>query len=101
MEKTKLIKIHPEDNVLIVRSGIEAGDVEQFEGQEVVYSLPIGLGHKIAARTIAAGALIIKYGVPIGSSIRKILVGEHVHLHNMKSDYILTVTRNNQFKDGK
>jgi hypothetical protein len=29
--------------------------------------------------------------MPIGSATRDIAVGEHVHLHNMKSDYIDTV----------
>jgi hypothetical protein len=30
--------------------------------------------------------------VPIGSATQDIAVGEHVHLHNMKSDYIQTFT---------
>jgi len=30
--------------------------------------------------------------VPIGSATRAIKAGEHVHLHNMKSDYIPTYT---------
>jgi len=31
--------------------------------------------------------------VAIGSATRDIAVGEHVHLHNMKSDYLPTYTR--------
>jgi len=50
------------------------------------------LGHKLAARAIRAGEKILKYRVPIGSATQDIAAGEHVHLHNMKSDYIQTFT---------
>lgn len=72
-----LIKLHALDNVKIIME--ETGK-------------PIGIGHKIAARFIAAGEKIIKYGVPIGSATKDIERGMHVHLHNMKSDYIPTYT---------
>jgi hypothetical protein len=35
---------------------------------------------------------VIKYGVSIGSATRDIELGELVHLHNMKSDYLPTYT---------
>ena len=31
---------------------------------------------------------VLKYGLPIGSATRDIAAGEHVHVQNMKSDYI-------------
>ncbi len=71
------LRLHADDNVLTV----------------IVANGPIPLGHKIAARDIAAGEKIIKYGAPIGSAIRDIASGEHVHTHNLKSDYIPTFKR--------
>jgi hypothetical protein len=50
--------------------------------------LPIG--HKLARRTIAPGEKIMKYGAPIGSATARIAVGDHVHVHNVKSDYTPT-----------
>ena len=35
----------------------------------------------------------MKYGVSIGSALQGIHPGEHVHLHNMKSDYLPPHTR--------
>ena len=32
----------------------------------------------------------MKYGAPIGSATAAIAAGEHVHVHNMKSDYTPT-----------
>ena len=49
--------------------------------------------HKIARKEILKGEKIIKYGVSIGSAVKDITFGEHVHMHNMKSDYISSHTR--------
>ena len=46
---------------------------------------PIPLGHKVALRDIAAGALVHKYGSAIGKAARPIRSGEHVHVHNLAS----------------
>lgn len=43
-------------------------------------------GHKYALRDIAEGENIIKYGMPIGHATRAIAKGEHVHVHNVKTN---------------
>jgi SAF domain len=93
----KLILLHSDDNVFIVRKSIAAGEKIEVQEKTVMFQNEIGLGHKIAAREIAAGEQIIKYGVSIGSAIMKIEKGDHVHLHNMKSDYIQTYTLEKEF----
>jgi hypothetical protein len=93
----KLILLHPTDNVLIVRKTIEAGEKIMVNGAPIVYTKEIALGHKIAARDINKGEEIIKYGVPIGSATETIPAGAHIHLHNMKSDYIQTYTLEKEF----
>ncbi len=50
------------------------------------------LGHKLARRAIAAGEKVVKYGAPIGSATAPIAAGEHVHIHNLASDYTPTYT---------
>lgn len=98
---SKLIKIHAADNVLIVKQSIEAGDVETINGKEIIFSRAVGLGHKIAATQLHSGDKIIKYGVPIGSAVTDIQAGSHIHLHNMKSDYIPTYTLDKEFIHAK
>jgi hypothetical protein len=88
----KLLRIHRLDNVLIVVSPIRAGDCEIFEGREITFPQNIPVGHKVAARAIQSGEKIYKCGVPIGSAKEAIPLGAHVHLHNLKSDYIPTYT---------
>ncbi len=43
-------------------------------------------GHKYALREIAAGENVIKYGLPIGHATCTIKPGEHVHVHNVKTN---------------
>jgi altronate dehydratase len=74
---SSFLRLHPDDNVLTV----------------IVTTESVPLGHKVAARDIAAGEKIIKYGAPIGSATCAIRAGEHVHTHNLRSDYLPTFAR--------
>jgi acetyltransferase-like isoleucine patch superfamily enzyme len=69
--------------------------------QSIVLKTPIHVGHKVALHSIARGEKIIKYGVSIGSATRDIEVGDHVHLNNVKSDYIASHTRLGQNNDSE
>ena len=43
-------------------------------------------GHKYARRAIKQGEDVIKYGMPIGHATCDIAEGEHVHVHNLKTN---------------
>jgi hypothetical protein len=88
----KLLRIHRDDNVLIVVAPIRPGDRDVIDGHEVVFTQNIAIGHKVAACDIKAGEKVRKCGVPIGSAKEMIPAGSHMHLHNLKSDYIATYT---------
>jgi len=88
----KLLRIHRDDNVLIIVAPIRPGDREILDGGEVVFTQNIAIGHKVAVRDIETGEKIFKCAVPIGSAKQKIPAGSHVHLHNLKSDYLATYT---------
>jgi altronate dehydratase small subunit len=95
----KLIRIHPLDNVLIAIKEICEGESLNVDGKLIFFDKPIVIGHKIAGQFIAAKDKIIKYGVPIGSALVDIVTGMHVHLHNMKSDYIPTYTVDSAYNE--
>ncbi|MBN8859542.1 MAG: UxaA family hydrolase [Sphingobacteriales bacterium] len=94
---SKLMKLNPGDNVYIVRVPLQANDSVEIDGKSYVIKQSLGFGHKIAATSLHPGDKIIKFGIPIGSATEHISAGEHVHLHNMKSDYLPTYTLNNEF----
>jgi len=85
------LRLDPRDNVLVTIQTLEVGDRVIIDGREITVPSRLTLGHKLAARAIRSGERILKYHMPIGSATRDIALGEHVHLHNMKSDYIDTL----------
>lgn len=82
--------------MLTVIATLEAGTLIRLGDVEVVVPVRLPIGHKIAARAIAAGEKIVKYGAPIGSASQAISAGEHAHTHNVQSDYIPTFLREDQ-----
>jgi hypothetical protein len=88
-----VLVLHPEDNVVVCRRDVRAGERLVIDGDVVVARADVALGHKIARRAIQCGASVVKYGMSIGSSTSDIQPGDWVHLHNMKSDYIASHTR--------
>ena len=88
-----LLLLHADDNVVVLRAPVRRGDRLTIDGQSVVATTDIEVGHKLARRRLAAGDKVFKYGAPIGSMRVPAEPGEHVHMHNMRSDYISSHTR--------
>ena len=86
----RLLLLAPGDSVFVLRDQIEAGETVWVEGVAVAFPTRLGLGHKIARVAVAAGDKVIKYGAPIGRATQAIAQGDHVHLHNLTSDYTPT-----------
>lgn len=94
-----VILLHPDDNIMVCVKPVSAGDELLIDGEKVRVPMDIALGHKMARTTLAAGEKVYRYGAPIGSMTAPVTKGEHVHLHNMKSDYIPSHTRSRQHKE--
>lgn len=89
----RLVLLSPEDNCLIACRHLAAGAVVQLEeGGRATLSREIGLGHKLARRAIRAGEKVLKYGAIIGSLRVSVEAGDHIHTHNLDSDYTPTYT---------
>jgi hypothetical protein len=88
----RLLLLHPDDNVLVARAPIAAGEPIQIGNNGVTLARAMPLGHKLARRPIAAGEKVRKYGAPIGTATHAIAVGEHVHVHNLASDYTASIS---------
>ena len=79
MTPAPVIRLHPDDGVLIARSTLLPGTVVA-DGVTTVERIPAG--HKVAIRPIAAGEPVRRYGQIIGFATAPIAPGEHVHAHN-------------------
>lgn len=87
------VLLNETDNVFVCCKELLSGESITLENADVSMTADITVGHKIARKNITQGEKIIKYGVSIGSAVKDIAFGEHIHMHNMKSDYIASHTR--------
>ncbi len=76
---------------VVVVEGVKSGDtligwvMDQDKTLEFAARQDIPIGHKLAIKPLGAGDTVIKYGVDIGKTIAPIGVGEHLHVHNVKT----------------
>lgn len=84
----RLLQLAPEDNVLSAKETIPAGESLAIHGVRITVDREIPTGHKLALTAILAGEKVIKYAAVIGSATEDIGVGDYVHVHNVKSDYL-------------
>jgi altronate hydrolase len=85
---TVLIRLSDRDNVAVASRNLERGAVVEAAGEPLVPRDPIPCAHKIAISAIAKDGQVFKYGVPIGRARKAIAPGQHVHVHNNRSDYV-------------
>ncbi len=89
----RVVLLAPEDNCVVACRTLEAGSVLMLDGFSIKLMTRIELGHKIARRDIAVGDAVLRYGAEIGSATCAIYRGEHIHLQNLKSNYLPTHLR--------
>ncbi len=88
----RVLFLNAEDNVGVACKDLAAGTELGIDENTVTLPGDVELGHKLARTALAEGDKIIKWGAEIGSVTQAVAAGGHVHLHNMKSDYIATFT---------
>ncbi len=89
---SRLLLLSPDDNCVIATTTLPAGTELTLEGERVVLAATVALGHKLARQALSAGDKIVRYGAPIGHVTRAVSKGEHLHTHNLESDYLPTYT---------
>jgi len=82
------IRLSEQDNVAVAVRDIAAGSAVAIGEIRLTTLDAVPLGHKISLRPIRAGEKILKFGVPVGSATVDIAAGCHVHMHNVRSDYL-------------
>jgi hypothetical protein len=83
------VLLAPSDNVVVLTRHVDPGDeIVGIAEQRWRITTHLDAGNKLAARPIEAGQKVIKLGVSIGTATHDIAAGDHVHTHNLRSDYI-------------
>lgn len=81
------VRIRPYDSVVTVTEPIAKGGSVFYTGCQgpLIARNDIPIYHKIAIVELSKGSDVYKYGEKIGVASEHILVGEHVHIHNITS----------------
>jgi len=85
--------VHDEhDSVgVVVVEGVKSGQqltgwiMDQDKEIKVRAQSDIPIGHKLAIQKLNDKDTVIKYGTDIGRTVAPIKVGEHAHVHNIKT----------------
>ena len=85
--------VHDENDSVgvVVVEGVQSGNMlngwimDQDKEIQIKAMSDIPIGHKLAIRALPKESTVIKYGVDIGRVVAPIEVGEHAHVHNIKT----------------
>lgn len=81
---TRILKIHPADNVYVALADLKAGEQVSFNGSSTTLTENIAAKHKFVMEPLAEAAQIIMYGVLVGKATRPIAAGASVNTQNVK-----------------
>lgn len=81
---TRVLKIHPADNVLVALTDLKAGEQISYNGTSTTLEENIPAKHKFVYQPMPANADIIMYGVLVGKATKPIAAGCSVNTQNVK-----------------
>lgn len=79
----RVLRLHPEDNVLVALQDLHSGEIITASGQFFFISSNIPAKHKFAAKDFAAGSPVVMYGVVVGRATKPIASGEIITTANI------------------
>ena len=84
--KTKTLKIHPADNLMVALVDLQAGESVSHGAEIFQLQAAVPAKHKFALEAFSTGTEVLLYGVVVGRATKNIAKGEAVHTHNITHD---------------
>lgn len=82
--KQRVLKVHPDDNVIVALEQLAKGSSLTYEGIEVVLTEDISPKHKYNETDLKKGDEVIMYGVLVGKAAMDIPAGSWINTFNVK-----------------
>jgi len=82
----RVLRIHPDDNVLVALTDLAAEQVVESGGRQYLLLTPVRAKHKFATEPLTVDAPIVMYGVTVGRTTRPIARGEALTTSNVRHD---------------
>ncbi len=80
----KIIKVHPQDNVMVALTDLEAGDVLTHDEAQYLLTTTVPAKHKFATVDLPKGSEVTMYGVLVGKTVTDVAAGALLTTHNLK-----------------
>jgi altronate hydrolase len=81
-----VLKLHPDDNVLIALRDLRQGERIAFSGQMFVLTSDVPAKHKFVTEDLSPGADVLMYGVLVGKATQPIQKGSALNPRNLRHD---------------
>ena len=81
---TRILKIHPADNVYVALTDLKAGENVAYNGTSTILTEDIPAKHKFILSALPPESEIIMYGVLVGKTTQPIAAGGSVNTRNVK-----------------
>lgn len=94
--KNKVLKIHPNDNIIVALTDLTKGETVELDGQKYVLQEDIAAKHKFAMVDFEVGSEIKMYDVLVGKANQSILKGGSINTFNVKHAVNSFEVRDNQ-----
>jgi altronate hydrolase len=82
--KKNILKVHPDDNVLVALINLSKGEVIQYEGHSYELKEDIPAKHKFTTENIPPGGAVKMYGVLVGRAKETIPPGFRISTSNLQ-----------------
>jgi len=82
--RSSIIKVHPDDNVLVALANLSKGETVSYQGEEFVLQDDIPAKHKFVTEDLRTGDIVHMYGVMVGKAQTDILKGGIISTVNLK-----------------
>jgi altronate hydrolase len=82
--KNIVLKVHPEDNVIVALTDLKAGQEIEFGGKIFKLKSDVDAKHKFTEKRFEIGDEIIQYGVLVGKAKQVIEEGDWINVFNVK-----------------
>ncbi|SHM69988.1 altronate hydrolase [Cyclobacterium lianum] len=79
----KVLRIHPEDNVLVALSDLKKDEKISFEGKDIVLTSHVPAKHKFTMQALQSDDKIYMYGIIVGKAVKEIAKGEVITVDNI------------------
>lgn len=82
--KQRVLKVHPQDNVLVALTDLKAGETLHYQGHDYVLMDDIQAKHKFYTNTMQAGEEVLMYGTLVGKVQYAVKAGTLMTTDNLK-----------------